>query len=105
MLNQELEFKAWGLSKLTIQNIVVFFFVAQMAGIGYLCKVIIELEASRQSLQTELVKSKDQTAAKIEQLKVEHAADLRRFNEVVQKQLEFQQRLNSALTQMKKVRR
>lgn len=105
MLKQELEFKAWGLSKLAVRNIVVFFLVAQMAGIAYLSKIIIELDDRRQNLQMQLVKSKEDTAAKVEQLKVEHAADLRRFNEVVQKQLEFQQRLNTALTEMKKVRR
>jgi len=105
MLEQQKEFNAWGLSKLAIRNIVVFFIVAQMSAIGYLLRVVFVVEEKRERLEQALVKSKDDAAIKIEQLKKEHENDLKMFNLLIQKQLEIQQRLNRAMQDVNQIRK
>ena len=90
---QEMEFQAWGLSKIAVRNIVVFFILTLLAGISILGKTIIVLNQEKQALFDELIKCKDKGALKIEELKNENLQTVLKLNEVSQNQGDIKEEL------------
>ena len=102
---QEMEFKAWGLSKIAVRNIVVFFILTLLSGIGLLAKTVIVLNEEKAQVFNELLKCKDQGALKIEELKNENLQGVLKLNEVLQNQdkiLEDLREAKKALQDVKK---
>lgn len=81
---QELEFQAWGLSKIAVRNIVVFFILTLLTAITILAKTIVVLNQEKQAVFEELIKCKDKGALKIEELKNENLQTVLKLNEVSQ---------------------
>ncbi len=88
-LQQEKEFAAWGLSKLAIRNIVVFFFACLIGAVVYLFQ-------DNARLNREILKRSDEKTAKIEELKNENFKTLLKLNSALEKQAEISARIQEA---------
>lgn len=90
MLKQEQEFKAWGLTRLAVRNIVVFFLIVETLAIMALSKVIIEQQRKNDDIQRVLVETKERAADKIEQLKNEQIATIREMGKIIERQTQLE---------------
>lgn len=97
-LQQEKEFAAWGLSKLAIRNIVVFFFACLIATVVY-------LNQENNRLNRELLKRSDEKTAKVEELKDQNFKTLLKLQEAFQKQAEIQATIKEAEREMKRLKK
>ena len=100
---QEQEFRAWGLSQIAVRNIVVFFIISLITAIGALSRVIVELANERKAVEAELIKSKDQAAIKIEQLKNENLETYLKLHELLQKQQRTDNEIKATQEVLKRV--
>jgi len=97
-LQQEKEFAAWGLSKLAVRNIVVFFFAC-------LIGTVIYLNQENNRLNRELLKRSDEKTAKVEELKDQNFKTLLKLQEAFQKQAEIQAQIQEAEREMKRLKK
>ena len=88
-LQQEKEFAAWGLSKLAVRNIVVFFFACLIGTVVY-------LNQENNRLNRELLKSSVDKTATVERLKDENFKTLLKLNSALEKQAEILARIQEA---------
>lgn len=102
---QEQEFRIWGLSKLAVRNIVVFFILTLLSGIATLAKVIVVLDNKREMVEAALIRSKEQQAAKVEELKNENLQTFLKLHEVLQKQEQIHQELFNARATLKVIQK
>lgn len=78
---QEVEFRAWGLSKIAVRNIVVFFILSLFVAIGSLARVIVSLSGELREANKQIMLAKEQTAEKIEALKNENIETVIKLND------------------------
>ena len=97
-LQQSKEFAAWGLSKLAVRNIVVFFFACLISAVAYLF-------TENNRLNRELLKRSDDKTAKVEELKNENFKTLLKLQEAFQKQAEILARIQEAEREMKRLKK
>ena len=97
-LQQSKEFAAWGLSKLAVRNIVVFFFACLIGTVVY-------LNQENNRLNRELLKRSDEKTAKVEELKNENFKTLLKLQEAFQKQAEILARIQEAEREMKRLKK
>ena len=102
---QEMEFQAWGLSKIAVRNIVVFFILTLLSGIGLLAKTVIVLNNEKAEVFNELLKCKDQGAIKIEELKNENLQGVLKLEEVLRKQDAIREELTEAKKALSELRK
>ena len=90
MLKQEQEFKAWGLTRLAVRNIVVFFLIVETLAIMALSKVIIEQQRKNDDIQRVLVETKERGADKMERWKNEQIATIREMGKIIERQTQLE---------------
>ena len=104
MLPQIKEFEAWGLSKIAVRNIVVFFICCLIAAIGIMARVIHVLNAEKSEQYQKLVECKELVAVTVEKLKEEQLIRMDSFyrrQEITNNKLE---KLNYQLYDLRKKR-
>lgn len=101
---QELEFKAWGISKIAVRNIVVFFIVCLISAIGFLSKVIVVQNDELNRVYRERLQDKDAEALKIEQLKNESLETLIKLNDIIVKQENIRNQIRDARSSLKRIK-
>jgi len=102
---QEQEFRIWGLSKLAVRNIVVFFILTLLSAIGALAKVIVVIEGKREATEKALIESKEQAAVKVEELKNENLQTFIKLHEVLQKQERIREELQETRETLKTIQK
>lgn len=105
MLKQEQEFKAWGLTRLAVRNIIVFFLIVETLAIVALSKVIIEQQKRNDDIQHVLVDTKERAANKIEQLKNEQIATIREMGKIIERQTQLEHDIASMNRRVQKIKR
>lgn len=105
MLKQEQEFKAWGLARLAVRNIIVFFLIAETLAILALAKVIVEQQRKHDETQRVLVETKQRAADKIEQLKNEQISTIREMGKIIERQSELEHEISMMNSRLKKLKR
>lgn len=105
MLKQEQEFKAWGLARLAVRNIIVFFLIVETLAIVALAKVIIEQQNKHDETQHALVKTKEQAAQKIEQLKNEQIQTIQEMGKIIDRQIKLEHEISEMNRRIKKFKR
>lgn len=102
---QELEFKAWGLSKIAVRNIVVFFILTLLTAITTLSRVVVALNDEKRETTRELLNCKDQNALKIEELKNENLRTVLRLNELLVNQSQIKDEIRDAKSTLQQVQK
>lgn len=105
MLQQEKEFKAWGLTRLAVRNIVVFFVIVETLAIIALSKVIIEQQRKHDEVQRVLVDTKERAAEKIEQLKNEQIETMREMGKIIERQTQLEHDIALMNRRVQKIKR
>ena len=100
MLQQEKEFNAWGLSKIAIRNIVVFFICLLICACGVLGRVAIVLDQQRRDSDNRLIKCKELATEAVAKFKDEQIQQMREF---YLRQDTINQRLNSLQRKLKRL--
>jgi len=103
-LEQEREFDAWGLSKLAVRNIVVFFIVALILAIMYLSATIRNKDAEKMKMQAELVMCKEDATKQVERLKDQQIKLMEQIGAIYQKQAEVERNVKQATKTLKKLK-
>ena len=105
MLQQEKEFAAWGLSRVAIRNIVVFFIIAELLAIGALSKIVLEQQKLRDQDKHELIKAKDEAALKIEQLKNEQIQSMQNLEAITDQQRDLDNKIRDLSVKVQRVKK
>lgn len=105
MLKQEQEFKAWGLAKLAVRNIIIFFLIAETLAIVTLANVIVEQQRKHDETQHVLVQTKEQAAQKIEQLKNEQIETIREMGRIIERQSKLEHDISAMNNRVQKLKR
>lgn len=100
MLQQEKEFSAWGLSKLAVRNIIIFFFAVLLTIIAALARISVWLYQEVKSAQLRETQCKDASAQTINALRVEQ---LEMLKTTMAKQEEIEQGLQAAKRKIDKI--
>ena len=100
---QEREFQAWGLSKLAVRNIVVFFIICLISAMAIMARVIQAKDDEVRQVYRELIREKDAGAIKIEQLKNENLETLIKINDIIVKQDGIMRKIHAAKSRLKKI--
>lgn len=93
MLQQEKEFAAWGLSKLAVRNIIIFFFAVLLSIIGVLARVNLWLYQDKNEAERREAQCKDEAAQLINTLRLEQIEMLK---QTMAKQEQIEQGLQDA---------
>ena len=93
-ISQETELSALGLSKLARRNLVVAGFLVCLLAIAYLAKVIERKEDIIASKDVQIVKCKDDLAAKIEHLMTQAQLNAQAGNNILGRQSIIIDRIN-----------
>jgi len=105
MLQQEREFTAWGLSRVAIRNIIVFFIIVELLAIVALVKIVMSQQELREADKKQLVEAERNGAAKIEQLKNEQIQSIEEVARISMHQSELEaeiQRMTKLIEKLKK---
>ncbi len=102
---QELEFRAWGLSRIAVRNIVVFFILTLLSAIGVLAKTIVFLHDKKEAVEHELIKINKEKSQKIEELKNENFQIYLKLQEVLIKQELINKELHETKQTLKTIQR
>jgi len=102
---QELEFRAWGLSKIAVRNIVVFFILTLLSAIGVLSKTIVFLHDKKEAVEQALIRSNEEKSKKIEELKNENLQTYLKLHEVLIKQEAINKELVDARETLKTIQK
>lgn len=100
MLQQEKEFKAWGLSNLAIRNIILFFFAVLLTIIAALCRVVVWIYNDKLQAEAREIITKDQAAKIINDLRLEQITMLK---EAMQRQDEIEKGIREARDRIRKI--
>ena len=65
MLEQERYFKAWGLSKIALRNLILFFFSILLIAIAILSRVVVTLDQQKHEAVQQQIKCKEEMAQTI----------------------------------------
>lgn len=103
-LPQELEFIAWGLSKIAVRNIVIFFIITLMGAISALSWVVVLLFKENNSLNKEILIQATESAQRYQDLQNENLKNQVRINEVLLKQREIRHDIEEAQTTIETVK-
>lgn len=102
---QETEFRSWGLSKIAVRNIVVFFILTLLTAITTLSRVVVVQNKEKQDLFRELLKAKDQGALKIEELKNENLRTVLKLNELLVNQSQIREEIRDTKQTLQQVQK
>lgn len=102
MLKQEQEFKAWGLSKIAVRNIVVFFFCLLISIIGVLARAYVLKDTERRESDLRLLECKELATEAVEKFKNEQ---LEQMGLLLMRQDSLGKRLNQLTQRLKKLQR
>lgn len=105
MLQQEKEFSAWGLSKIAIRNIVVFFIIVELLAIVSLVKIVLQQQVLRDLDKQQLIETKQDNANKIEQLKNEQIKSIQELNRVIELQSELENEIKIVRNRIKNIKK
>lgn len=98
MLQQEKEFAAWGLSKLAVRNIIIFFFAILLTATAALTRITVWLYQEAKAAERREMDCRNQSAEIINRLRVEQIDMLQktmvRQEEIEQGLQEAKRRLN-----------
>lgn len=104
-LPQEAEFNAWGLSKIAVRNIVVFFILTLLVAISTLARVIVMQHKEVTDLHQQMLIEKDKSAQKIEQLKDETMKILQGLNRALENQGDIKREIQDTKQTLNKVQK
>lgn len=90
MLEQERYFKAWGLSKIALRNLILFFFSILLIGIAILSRVIVTLDEQKHEAVQQQIKCKEEMAQTIDGLLREQ---IQRLQQAMEKQDKIEEQL------------
>lgn len=90
MLEQEKYFKAWGLSKIALRNLILFFFSILLIAIAVLSRVVVSLDQQKHDAVLQQIKCKEELAQMIDTL-------LREQIERLQQAMDKQDRIDEQL--------
>ena len=90
MLKQEQEFKAWGLTRLAVRNIVVFFLIVETLAIMALSKGVREQERKGDDIERVVGETKERGADKMERWKNEQIATIREMGKIIERQTQLE---------------
>lgn len=102
MLQQEKEFNAWGLSKIAVRNIVVFFICLLIMACGVLVRVAVVLDNQRRDSDNRLIECKELAIEAVTKFKDEQLDMMRNFylrQDTINNRLESLQRKLKRLKQ------
>lgn len=102
MLKQEHEFNAWGLSKLAVRNIVVFFLLALILTITVLWREILVLRQEKDEATKREILCKEEASKIIDQLRKEQITML---SVALERQQKIEQEIRQAQEKLSKLRR
>lgn len=100
MLRQEQEFAAWGLSRLAIRNIILFFFAILLVIIAALCRVCVWLYHDKLEAERREAQGKDEAARMINTLRLEQIEMLK---QAMSRQEKIEDGLEDAKEQLKRL--
>lgn len=103
-LEQQLEFDAWGLSKILVRNIVVGFIVCLLAAIGYLSATIRNKDAALKQAQGELVICKEDATRQVERLKDQQIKLMEQISLIYEKQIEVERNVQATNRKIKSLK-
>lgn len=103
-LEQELEFDAWGLSKVLVRNIVVGFIVLLVSAVMYLSAIIRNKDAEKMKMQAELVMCKEDATKQVERLKDQQIKLMEQIGAIYQKQAEVERNVKQATKKLKSIK-
>lgn len=90
MLEQERYFKAWGLSKIALRNLILFFFSILLIGIAILSRVVVTLDQQKHEAVQQQIKCKEEMAKTIDGLLREQ---IQRLQQAMEKQDKIDEQL------------
>lgn len=105
MLDQVKEFNAWGLSKLAIRNIIVFFFLIETVALVTLGKTIIHQQNLRERDRVLFMEKDNEKAELVERLKNEQIAVIRELNNAIQRQQSLETQIDRLGQRINKIKR
>jgi len=104
-LPQEMEFNAWGLSKIAVRNIVVFFILTLLTAIMALSRVIVTQHDQISELYKQQLIDKDRAAQKIEELKNETIKTVDRLNATIYNQVQIREEIKDTKQTLTRVQK
>lgn len=102
MLDQEKEYSAWGLSKIAVRNIVVFFLLTLMFTATVLWRENIRLQEERQKAVQREVQCKEEAARIIDLLRKEQ---IQMLTDAMNKQQKIEQEIEATQRRLAQLKR
>lgn len=102
MLDQEKEYNAWGLSKIAVRNIVVFFLLSLMFTVTILWRENIRLQDERQSAVLREIQCKEEAARIIDTLRKEQ---IQMLTDAIEKQDKIEQDIEATQRRLAQLKR